>query len=318
MSTDPTAAAPEGTEQQALADALAAVLEPLARLAVARGLPFAALEELAKSAFVRAAHRAHPDLPEHRRVSRISTTTGLSRREVTRIVQTPERKAPPRSLASDVFARWMTGSSWRDPKGKPRALPRQGEAGSFEALAHSITRDVHPRSLLEELVRLGLARLDTETDEVSLVLDAFVPRGDAVRMVRFLGENVGDHLAGAVANVLGDGSQHFEQAVFADGLSEQSMADFRTLVKAQWQSLRQAMVPALQALIDADRQTGRVQDQRLRIGLYTYQQADAVQEPATLQAPTTRRGRSSAASGTGASTDSPRRRSAAGKTSRKS
>jgi hypothetical protein len=168
------------------------------------------------------------------------------------------------------------------------------------------------------LVRLGLARLDTETDEVSLVLDAFVPRGDAVRMVRFMGENVGDHLAGAVANVLGDGSQHFEQAVFADGLSEQSTAEFRALVKAQWQSLRQAMVPALQALIDADRQAGRVQDQRLRIGLYTYQQADVVQEPATSQTPATRRDRSTAASGTGASTDRPRRRSAAGKTSRKS
>lgn len=318
MSSEPPAAAPDAPEQQALADALAAVLEPLARLAVARGLPYAVLEDLAKSAFVRAAHRAHPDLPEHRRVSRISTTTGLSRREVTRIVQAPERSAPPRSLASDVFARWMTADEWRDAHGKPRALPRQGERGSFEALAHAITRDVHPRSLLEELVRLGLARVNAETDEVSLVLDAFVPRGDAVRMVRFLGENVGDHLAGAVANVLGDGSQHFEQAVFADGLSEQSMAEFRSLVKAQWQSLRQAMVPALQALIDADRRTGRQQDQRLRIGLYTYQQAQAVEEPATLRSPATRRGRSTAASGTGASTDGPRRRAAAGKTTRKS
>jgi hypothetical protein len=290
----------EPPEQQALVDALASVLEPLARLAVARGLPFSALEELAKAAFVRAAHKAHPDLPEHRRVSRISTTTGLSRREVTRIVQAPERPAPRRSLASDVFARWMSAAEWRDRQGRPRTLPRQGEQGSFEALAHAVTRDVHPRSLLEELVRLGLAQWDTEADQVSLALDAFVPRGDAARMLRFLGENAGDHLGGAVDNVLGDGSQHFEQAVFADGLSETSMSAFRALVKTQWQSLRQAMVPALQALIDADRAAGRAQDQRVRVGLYTYQQAD-VTEPSIT------------ATGTGhaAPPRTPRRRAAA-------
>jgi hypothetical protein len=133
-------------------------------------------------------------------------------------------------------------------------------------------------------------------------------------MVRFLGENVGDHLAGAVANVLGDGTQHFEQAVFADGLSEQSMAEFRSLVKAQWQSLREAMVPALQALIDADRRTGRPQDQRLRIGLYTYQQAQAVEESPEEQQHPARRPRSTVASGTGAANSLPRRRRATGQT----
>jgi hypothetical protein len=275
MTRDPSLPAPASPEQQALLDALAAVLEPLAKLAVARGLPYPALEALAKAAFVRAAHAAHPDLPEHRRVSRISTTTGLSRREVTRIVQAPERAAPPRSLATEVFARWMTDTDWRDAKGRPRRLARQGAAPSFEALAQSITRDVHPRSLLEELVRLGLASVDEEHDTVSLVRDAFVPRGDAVRMARFLADNVGDHLSGAVDNVLHDGSQHFEQAVFADGLSEVSLVEFRTLVKAQWQALRQSMVPTLEKLIAADEAAGRAQDQRLRIGLYTYTESTA-------------------------------------------
>jgi hypothetical protein len=282
MNTDPDMPVDVTPEQQALLDALSAVLEPLARLAVARGVPYAAFEDLAKSAFVRAAHAAHPDLPDHRRVSRISTTTGLSRREVTRIVQAPERPAPPRSPASEVFARWMTAPEYRDASGRPRVLPRLGPQPSFESLAHSVTRDVHPRSLLEELVRLDMARVDDAEDTVTLAREAFVPRGDAVRMARFLADNVGDHLSGAVANLLGDGTQHFEQALFADGLSDASMPAFRALVKTQWHALRQALVPALHDLIEADRAAAQAQKHRVRIGLYTY---DLVETPASSPAP---------------------------------
>ena len=74
-------------EQQALLDALRALLGPMARLAVARGLPCAALEEALRRAVVDAAAQAHPDVAPSRSVSRIATATGLNRREVTRLVQ---------------------------------------------------------------------------------------------------------------------------------------------------------------------------------------------------------------------------------------
>jgi len=43
----------------------------------------------------------------------------------------------------------------------------------FEALAQSITRDVHPRSMLDELVRLGLVQHDEDLDSVSLARSEF-------------------------------------------------------------------------------------------------------------------------------------------------
>lgn len=282
--TSPAAPNPAPTDSaQALLDAIAAVLEPLARLAVARGVPFDALEEAAKLAVVRAAHAAHPDLPDHRRVSRISTSTGLSRREVTRLVQAPARPTPPPSSASELFSRWMTDRRWRDRNGQPRVLPRQGEAPSFEVLAQSVTRDVHPRSLLEEMTRLGLVTQDAATDTVRLATDAFVPQGDQVRMARMLADNVGDHLSAAVINVLGDGRQHFEQAIFADGLSAASVAAFRQLVKAQWQVLRQTVVPALQAMVDEDEAEAKSSPgprHRVRMGLYAFETSQDAPEAA--------------------------------------
>jgi hypothetical protein len=183
-------------------------------------------------------------------------------------------RVPKPPLATEVFARWTTDPALRDRQGAPCTLKRLGPAPSFEALAQSITRDVHPRSMLDELIRLGIVHHDEELDCVSLKRSDFVPGGDARQMLGFLGDNVGDHLNAAVDNVLHDGKRHLEQAVFADELSGESIATLLPLVTGHWQALRDAMVPAITDLIEADRQAGRTQNQRVRIGLYTF--ADSV------------------------------------------
>ena len=151
---------------------------------------------------------------------------------------------------------------------------------SFEALSQSITRDVHHRTHLEELCRLGLTRYDVETDTVHLLRESFVPNQDKAKMFSFLGNNVGDHLAAAVENVLADKSQHLEQAIFADELSTESIAQIQRLMQAQWKSLLSAMVPEIEALIDADKASGKAADQRVRLGLYSYKTtSQATDEP---------------------------------------
>jgi hypothetical protein len=262
----------------ALTHAMRQLMEPLAKLAIARGVPFVTLEDILKTAFVDAARAAHPNLPAHRMVSRISTATGINRREVSRITQA--RSVAPavhHSPATRVFTRWLAEPALKTRRGEVIALPRQGPTPSFESLAQSVTRDVHPRSLLDELCRLGLARV--EGDMVLVANDSFVPTVDSQRMLGFLGSNVGDHLRAAVANVLSDTPPHLEQAVFADELSKESMDAFRLVMRRQWKALLDATVPTLQRLIDADHAAGRSQDQRVRVGLYTYTEAMATASP---------------------------------------
>lgn len=259
----------------ALADALRALLAPLARLALAHGVPCGAVEELMKEAFVDEALRSQPSLSPARAVSRLSVATGLSRREVTRLTRREADVRPVRpSPASELFTRWVTDPAWCDPSGVPLTLPRaasSSDAPCFEALAHSVTRDVHPRSFLEEMCRLGIAAHDESTDTVRLIRNAFVPSGQRATMLGFLGENVGDHIAAAVANVIADDEPpHFEQAVFADELSAESEQQVRQFVLGQWKQLMREAVPLLEGLIDIDRKTARPQNRRLRIGLYSY------------------------------------------------
>jgi hypothetical protein len=262
---------PGRSPDETLMEAVTRLLAPLARLCLANGVTFAAVEEMLKRAFVQEANALQPGAPAHGTVSRISTATGITRREVTRLISSDPAARPTNPpLASQVFARWTTDPSYQNRNGAPRPLKRQGTAPSFESLAQSITRDVHPRSLLGELIRLGLASHDEARDRVTLTRTSFVPEGDSRQMLHFLGSNVGDHLEAAVTNVLKDGRQHTEQAVFADELSAESAEALRPLVEAQWQALRDALVPALTALIEADAAAGRPQDQRVRIGLYSF------------------------------------------------
>jgi hypothetical protein len=283
-STD-TSSTALNAEQKALLDAVDAVLQPLADLCLAKGVTIQSIEQRLRLAMVQSALKAHSQLSATRLTSRISASTGLSRREVARLqtdsADTAVRQPRP-SSATEVFTRWLSNPNLRSADGTPSALPRLGPAPSFEHLAQSVTQDVHPRSLLDELCRLGVATWDKTTDLVQLQNNAFVPQGDWERMTAFLGDNVGDHLRAATANVLGSGKEHLEQAIFADELSAHSLQAFRALMGTQWRELLQTLTPQLEQLIEDDKQAQRTQDRRVRVGLYTWAQPMQEKAPAIV------------------------------------
>ena len=303
--TDPSPSAHPGEapdapapERQALHNALAGLLDSVAQLGVARGVPVAEVEALLRKAYVQRASEAHPGLPEHRKVSRISTTTGLHRREVARLVQllaepaSAEPRARGRSLASEVFTHWRSQPPFCTPAGEPLVLPRLGPAPSFETLALAVTRNVHARSLLDELCRLGVAQWNTQEDTVALLQAGYVPRNDEAQSLAFLGDNVGDHLRAAVQNVLGGEQRlHLEQAIFASGLSAASIGAVQPVVRAQWQALLQALVPMLEAHVEHDAALDPPPQGRVRVGLYTYHEGGDGGPPAPPREPVRARAR---------------------------
>jgi Family of unknown function (DUF6502) len=261
-------------DQLAAIAALDRVFAPLAQLCLSKGIRIQAVEERLRVAFVQAACDTQPAAPTSGVTSRISAATGLTRREVDRLARTPSMAAEaPRSPITELFTRWLSDPALRGADNRPMPLPRQGPAPSFEALAQSVTRDVHPRTLLDELCRLQLAALDPVTDAVTLLRDAFVPSGDWARMMGYVGDNVGDHFRAAVANVLQGGKRQLEQAIFADELSAESLAETATLMTGQWRRLLTEVAPQLEKMIEKDRQLGRPQNHSIRIGMFTWSAA---------------------------------------------
>lgn len=267
---------PDGlqAEQQALLAVLERLLSPLARLCLAKGIPIQAAEEVMRRAYVQAATEDCEGFNSSRLTSRISTMTGLTRREVARL-QSEDAPVRPqtRTVATDVLTFWASQSEYVNKKGMPIRLPRTGEAPSFEALAASVTKDVHPKSILADMVRLGLVTHNEKNDTVAVVDAIFVPKSDWPQMVGFIGSNVGDHLQASVDNVLQGGRKHFEQALLADELSQESLEAAKSMITAQWRDLLTQLGPQLQALMEQDKALGRQQNQQLRIGLYSYMRA---------------------------------------------
>ena len=273
-----------------LLGAVEAVLLPLARLCVAQGLPVDHVEEVLKRAYVRAARERRRESGGGagvgaRDVSQVATATGLSRREVTRLdaAMLPRSVQRP-SPVNQVYLRWSTSRRLRDGHGQARALPRTGKAPSFESLAQSVTRHVHPRSLLDEMLRQDLVTLSEDGLTVSLQADRYVPAKDDAQLYGFLGANVGDHLAAATANVLRREHSHFEQAIFADELSLDSAKAVHKLVNAQWQRMLAEVVPEIERLIAQDKAAGHAANHRARIGLFTFHEPETEDEdPAAIK-----------------------------------
>lgn len=263
-------------DQQAMLEAANATLLPLARLAVARGVHFGVIEERLKQAFVQAAREANPGTQPHRQVSRVSATTGINRREVTRLIHGQLQQARPRRpVAAEIYLHWQIDPDYRDRQGQPATLPRQGAKPSFETLAREITSDVHPRSLLDDMVRLGYCRMVEDGAKVAFVRDGAVPTNDLPRLIRVLGDNVGAHFMAAVENALRDDKPFFERALVAHEVPASAVPEVKRLVSEHWAEFRGRVVPALERLIEegADSTEPR---RRLLLGIYHH---DATETP---------------------------------------
>ena len=270
------------SRQSAVLRALARVLRPVARLLIAGGVPFQAASESLKRAYVEAARRHYRE--DAKNDSRLSLLTGLNRKEIKRLTTPNADEWGPESVtsfASAVFTAWTGRPEWRGPDGGPRPLPRRGE-GSFDALARSVTLDMRPASILDELVRLGYAQV-REDDLVRAMGAEFTSRREFSDRLGPLAENLQDHADAAVANVLAESSPspHLERSLFADELSPESAAKLEAFSRAKWKELHDAVIARADELEAEDRAHARPATMRVRVGLYGYAEpSDPAPDPA--------------------------------------
>jgi Family of unknown function (DUF6502) len=263
----------------ALLASIARILRPLVRLLIARGITLPAAVEMLKDAYVKVAvtdFRLGDAPPPD---TRVSLLTGVHRKDIRRLRDADREPADMTALnvLSEVVTRWATDRRYRTREGKPRVLPRSTTARhpiSFASLAYSISSDLKPRPILDELVRLDMVSIDGE-ENVTLNVAAFVPPKDADERNFFLGENVGDHLAAGVHNLSGGDPPFLDQAVYSDDLSPESVNALLHLSREQWSEVLQVVVRRTAELEGKDRAAGRA-THRINVGMYFYAEPRAV------------------------------------------
>lgn len=220
---------------RSLINALRRLLRPLVRALLHQHLQYPHLAQLLKSLYIDVAQHEFLLDGKAMTLSRLSLLTGIHRREARRVNEDLGlADAPPPSavsLGAQILARWTGEAAWLDAEGRPRPLARSDESGGdFQALVRSVSVDVHPRSVLDEWLRLGVAEMDA-AGNVVLCASAFVPTRGYDEKAHYVGRNLSDHISSGFENLEADESPHFERAVHYASLPDAAVAELERLAR---------------------------------------------------------------------------------------
>lgn len=255
-----------------LKSAVVAVLRPLIRYLMRQGVTYPGFAQVLKEVYVKEAERLAVAETGPATTSRITLLSGIHRKEAARLRTQPElplRPSKAASIAARVVAEWVSRSAFSDASGAPRVLPVKAPPGhpSFEALVRLVKADLKAPTVLEELVRVGVAA--REAHAVRLLRTAYVSDFSHEKL-QFLGANVGDHMAAATHNLTAPAAPFVERAVYYDSIPAEQLPALRRRLAVLADDLLRDANAQIMPLDDDRAMTDR---SRLRLGVYYYEEA---------------------------------------------
>ncbi len=268
------------TQPTLVLDRVLRALQPLVRLLVRNGVTYPVLAAALKRVFLDAAQTELAARQMAATDSAVTLLSGVHRRDVRNLTRgaaaAAEPPPGPLGLAAQIVARWMNDPAFHGADGRPAALPRSGsdaesetDHASFDALVASVSSDVRPRAVLDELLRLGVV-VDTEAG-IALEGSGFAPRQGLPELSWLMAANLHDHAAAAVANLQGD-ANFLEQAVFVDQLTAASAEQLHKVSAQAWRAAFKTVMGQAQQRFDHDAATATPAERchRARFGVYFF------------------------------------------------
>jgi hypothetical protein len=270
--------------QKTLLESLASVLTPLARLMLLAGIGYREFDSIAKRVFVQVASKEYGLRGRPTNMSRISAMTGISRKQVGRLRDSPEdsvwSQTTVLSPAALVIHYWHHDVDYIAAPGQPRPLRFQGPL-SFSTLVTRYAGDVPPGAVRAELFRAGTIREDGNGLLVPCRRFFLAARLDEslVRSVCFSLSNLANTV---VHNVRVTHDQRFsddpnrellylERSAFTDHISADAAIEFRNWVKREGVRFLDAADAELGEREIPREAWTRSNEKLVGVGLYYYQ-----------------------------------------------
>ena len=231
----------QASKHHILSAAVARILKPLIRMLLRSGVSYGTFADIAKRQYIEVALNEFSIEGRKQSVSRVSVITGLTRKEVRRLIgldQAQEDQISDRyNRAARVVAGWRRDEDFLDRQGNPMDLFISGDAKSFQGLVRRYSGDIPYRAVLDELDAAGsVERLDE--DRVRLIHRAYLPKAD---------ESMKLHILGVDTALLIDTIDHnlnmkhqpprFQRKVLYDNLPTEALPEFRRLSSKAGQAL---------------------------------------------------------------------------------
>ncbi|HEY9063863.1 MAG TPA: DUF6502 family protein [Burkholderiaceae bacterium] len=273
----------------ALHAAIAKLLRPLFRLLLRHQVSFGAFEQLAKHVYVDVALTEFGIPGKKPSISRASILSGLTRKEVQRLVNASRDRdyiaiagtidSQRYNRAARVLTGWVRDADFLDAKERPRPLPADGDI-SFATLVRRHSGDMPARAVLDELERVGAVQYRAD-GLIELRARAYVPKHSAADKLAILGSDVADLIATIDHNLEhGDTDPRFQRKVMYDSIPDAALPAFRKRSATNAQALLEKFDRWL-AEHDIENPPERPDAARSRVGIGIYY----FEEPAASTAP---------------------------------
>jgi len=225
------------------------LLRPLVRIFLRNGMPFAALAEIAKRAYVDVAEEEFAVPGKKQTNSRIAMITGLTRKEVHRIKALSEDKE--QSDGQDLIERynraarvvygWVHNEKYNNEDNQSLDLIFDGSAISFISLVKEFSGDVSPRTILDELLLAGVVEETTE-NTIRLLERAYIPQSSEIEKLQYLGTDVSGLISTMDRNIhMQEKKPFFQRKVYYDNLPDVATVELQKILADKGQSLLEVL-----------------------------------------------------------------------------
>jgi len=268
---------PQSKSQRPLSAATLQLLRPLVKILLRNNVPHQAFAEWAKQAYVDIARSEFGIAGKKQTVSRIAILTGLTRKEVQRLLSQPENaphaEGEEYHRAARVITGWVRDPDFGDGKGHPHPLRMEAKAASFAELVKRYSGDMPARAMLDELLRAGAVK-QLKDGRICLLARGYVPQKGSAEKLNILGSDTADLIATIDHNLYENpGKPRIQRKVMYDNVPVEAAREFQILAAAQSQELLEALDRWLshrdRDVNPASKGTGRV---RVGLGLYHFEE----------------------------------------------
>lgn len=252
------------------------ILRPLVRILMRHGISYAAFSELAKRVYFDVA-RTEFGIPGKKQTSsRISTLTGLSRKEVARLESLPARQdkldASGINRAARVISGWVRDPAFHAASGEPADLPFEGAQDSFSALVKRYSGDITVRTIADELTRVGAISV-TPSGLLHLSTRAYVASTSDIDKLTILGTDVSSLIATIEHNLDHPEEPYFQRKVAYNFIPATALPGLRSrlvdLAQANLEKLDEVL--ASNAIRERDATQG-TKYMRTGVGIYYFEE----------------------------------------------
>jgi hypothetical protein len=185
-------------DKSLLAECLLGLLRPIVKLCLKNTLKIQDLTEIIKIAFIEEAKNLALNQNEKPTSSKLSVMTGVHRRDVMRLASDDFSPKQTGNIVVKVVGHWI--ENYKNANGSIGKLTFGSDVSEFSQMVREISKDLHPQSILSELIRIG--QVVVVKDKLELKNRVFNPKGDFKKAFGILAQDCNDLIFCVEENLL--------------------------------------------------------------------------------------------------------------------